>query len=242
MALPDFSMRQLLEAGVHFGHQKHRWNPKMERYIFGVRNDIHILDLSQTVPALSRALQLISDTVADGGRVLFVGTKRQAAPLVADAAKQSAQYYVNSRWLGGTLTNWQTMSEDDLSLRTKKERLMMSREQERLERDLGGIKDMGNVPSLLFVIDTNKEANAIKEARRLGIPVIAIVDTNSDPDTVDYAIPGNDDASRALELYVSLVSKAAIDGIGRSSSALGADLGAASEAPAEDLPSEETVN
>jgi small subunit ribosomal protein S2 len=251
MALPDFSMRQLLEAGVHFGHQKHRWNPKMERYIFGVRNDIHILDLSQTVPALSRALQLISDTVADGGRVLFVGTKRQAAPLVADAAKQSAQYYVNSRWLGGTLTNWQTISnsiarlreleamgEDELSLRTKKERLMMSREKERLERDLGGIKDMGNVPSLLFVIDTNKEANAIKEARRLGIPVIAIVDTNSDPDTVDYPIPGNDDASRALELYVSLVSKAAIDGIGRSSSALGADLGAADQAPAEDLPEE----
>ncbi|WP_127753058.1 MULTISPECIES: 30S ribosomal protein S2 [unclassified Devosia] len=251
MALPDFSMRQLLEAGVHFGHQKHRWNPKMERFIFGVRNDIHILDLSQTVPALSRALQLISDTVADGGRVLFVGTKRQAAPLVADAAKQSAQYYVNSRWLGGTLTNWQTisnsisrlreleaMSEDELALRTKKERLMMSREKERLERDLGGIKDMGNVPSLLFVIDTNKEANAIKEARRLGIPVIAIVDTNSDPDTVDFPIPGNDDASRALELYVSLVSKAAIDGIGRSSSALGADLGAADQAPAEDLPEE----
>ncbi|MDB5621785.1 MAG: rpsB [Devosia sp.] len=251
MALPDFSMRQLLEAGVHFGHQKHRWNPKMERFIFGVRNDIHILDLSQTVPALSRALQLISDTVADGGRVLFVGTKRQAAPLVADAAKQSAQYYVNSRWLGGTLTNWQTISnsisrlrqleamgEDELALRTKKERLMMSRERERLERDLGGIKDMGNVPSLLFVIDTNKEANAIKEARRLGIPVIAIVDTNSDPDTVDFPIPGNDDASRALELYVSLVSKAAIDGIGRSSSALGADLGAADQAPVEDLPEE----
>jgi len=251
MALPDFSMRQLLEAGVHFGHQKHRWNPKMERYIFGVRNDIHILDLSQTVPALSRALQLVSDTVADGGRVLFVGTKRQAAPLVADAAKQSAQYFVNSRWLGGTLTNWQTisksiarlreleaMSEDELALRTKKERLMMSREQERLERDLGGIKDMGNLPSLLFVIDTNKEANAIKEARRLGIPVVAIVDTNCDPDTVDYAIPGNDDASRALELYVSLIAKAAIDGIARSSSDFGTDLGAVEQAPVEELPVE----
>jgi len=246
MALPDFSMRQLLEAGVHFGHQKHRWNPKMERFIFGVRNDIHILDLSQTVPLLSRALQLVSDTVADGGRVLFVGTKRQAAPLVAEAAKQCAQYYVNSRWLGGMLTNWQTISNsiarlrelealeaEGLEGRTKKERLMMSREKERLERDLGGIKDMGNLPSLLFVIDTNKEANAIKEARRLGIPVVAIVDTNSDPDTVDYPIPGNDDASRALELYVSLVSRAAIDGIGRSSAALGADLGAAEEAPAE---------
>ena len=254
MALPEFSMRQLLEAGVHFGHQKHRWNPKMERFIFGVRNDIHILDLSQTVPALSRALQLISDTVADGGRVLFVGTKRQAAPLVAEAAKQSAQYYVNSRWLGGTLTNWQTISHSIQRLReleaqeagqglTKKELLLLSREKERLDRDLGGIKDMGNLPNLLFVIDTNKEANAIKEARRLGIPVIAIVDSNSDPDTVDYAIPGNDDAARALELYVSLVSKAAIDGIGRSSSALGADLGASDRAPAEDLPTDEaTVN
>ncbi len=246
MALPDFSMRQLLEAGVHFGHQKHRWNPKMERYIFGVRNDIHILDLSQSVPLLQRALQLISDTVADGGRVLFVGTKRQAAPVVAEAARQSAQYFVNSRWLGGTLTNWQTISNSIARLReleaqeaegfeglTKKERLLLDRERERLERDLGGIKDMGNLPSLLFVIDTNKEANAIKEARRLGIPVVAIVDTNSDPDTVDFPIPGNDDASRALELYCSLVSRAAIDGIGRSSAGRGADLGASEQAPEE---------
>ncbi|HWJ87305.1 MAG TPA: 30S ribosomal protein S2 [Pelagibacterium sp.] len=242
MALPDFSMRQLLEAGVHFGHQKHRWNPKMERFIFGVRNDIHIIDLSQTVPALYRALQLISDTVADGGRVLFVGTKRQAAPLVAEAARQSAQYYVNSRWLGGMLTNWQTISHSIARLRelealeaegavglTKRERLQRSREQERLERDLGGIKDMGNIPNLLFVIDTNKEANAIKEARRLGIPVVAIVDTNCDPDVVDYPIPGNDDAARALELYLSLVSRAAIDGISRSSTSLGHDLGASTE-------------
>ena len=246
MALPDFSMRQLLEAGVHFGHQTHRWNPKMERYIFGVRNDIHILDLGQTVPALQRALQLVSDTVAEGGRVLFVGTKRQAAPLVAEAARQSAQYYVNSRWLGGTLTNWQTISQSINRLReleakvadgaeglTKKERLLLDRERERLERDLGGIKDLGNLPNLLFVIDTNKEANAIKEARRLGIPVIAIIDSNSDPDTVDYPIPGNDDAARALELYCSLVSKAAIDGISRSSAGRGADLGAAEVAPEE---------
>jgi small subunit ribosomal protein S2 len=252
MAMPDFSMRQLLEAGVHFGHQKHRWNPKMERYIFGVRNDIHILDLSQTVPMLSRALQLVSDTVAEGGRVLFVGTKRQAAPVVAEAARQSAQYFVNSRWLGGTLTNWQTISNSISRLRqleaqeqqgieglTKKERLMLSRERERLDRDLGGIKDMGNLPSLLFVIDTNKEANAIKEARRLNIPVVAIVDTNCDPDTVDFAIPGNDDASRALELYCSLISRAAIDGISRSSSALGADLGASAEAPEEPVLAEE---
>ena len=246
MALPDFSMRQLLEAGVHFGHQSHRWNPKMERYIFGVRNDIHILDLGQTVPSLQRALQLVSDTVAEGGRVLFVGTKRQAAPLVAEAARQSAQYYVNSRWLGGTLTNWQTISQSIARLReleakvadgaeglTKKERLLLDRERERLERDLGGIKDMGNLPNLLFVIDTNKEANAIKEARRLGIPVIAIIDSNSDPDTVDFPIPGNDDAARALELYTSLVAKAAIDGIGRSSAGRGADLGASETAPEE---------
>jgi small subunit ribosomal protein S2 len=218
----------------------------MERHIFGVRNDIHILDLSQTVPALSRALQLISDTIADGGRLLLVGTKRQAAPLVAEAARQSAQYYVNSRWLGGTLTNWQTISHSINRLReldaqlsegahglTKKEALLLSREKERLERDLGGIKDMGNLPNLLFVIDTNKEANAIKEAKRLGIPVIAIVDSNSDPDLVDYAIPGNDDAARALELYCSLVAKAAIDGIARSAAGRGADLGASVEAPEE---------
>ena len=246
MALPDFSMRQLLEAGVHFGHQKHRWNPKMERYIFGLRNDIHILDLSQTVPMLHQALQLVSDTVADGGRVLFVGTKRQAAPVVAEAARQSAQYYVNSRWLGDTLTNWQTISHSIARLReleaqeaegnpglTKKELLLLGREKERLDRDLGGIKDMGNLPNLLFVIDTNKEANAIKEAKRLGIPVIAVIDTNSDPDSVDFPIPGNDDASRALELYCSLISRAAIDGIARSSTARGADLGAAEEAPEE---------
>ncbi len=243
MALPDFSMRQLLEAGVHFGHQSHRWNPKMEKFIFGVRNDIHILDLGQTVPMLARALQLVSDTVAEGGRVLFVGTKRQAAPVVAEAARQSAQYYVNSRWLGGTLTNWQTISNSISRLRelesteaeglTKKERLLLDRERERLDRDLGGIKDMGSLPNLLFVIDTNKEENAIKEARRLGIPVIAIIDSNSNPDLVDFPIPGNDDAARALELYCSLVAKAAIDGIARSSAGRGADLGAAEQAPAE---------
>ncbi len=246
MALPDFSMRQLLEAGVHFGHQKHRWNPKMEPFIFGVRNDVHIIDLSQTVPMLHRALQMISDTVAEGGRVLFVGTKRQAAAVVAEAARQCAQYYVNSRWLGGTLTNWQTISNSISRLReleaqeaegvqglTKKERLQLSREKQRLERDLGGIKDMGNLPSLLFVIDTNKEAIAIAEARRLSIPVVAVVDTNSNPDAVDVPVPGNDDAARAIELYCSLVAKAAIDGISRSAVAQGTDLGAALEAPAE---------
>ena len=252
MALPSFSMRQLLEAGVHFGHQKHRWNPKMEKFIFGVRNDIHIIDLAQTVPNLHRALQMVSDTVAEGGRVLFVGTKRQAAPIVAEAAQQCAQYYVNSRWLGGMLTNWQTISRSiarlreleenqDLAGLTKKERLQRSREQERLERDLGGIKDMGNVPNLLFVIDTNKESIALNEARRLGIPVIAISDTNCDPDSVDLPIPGNDDAARAIELYCSLISKAALDGISRSSTAFGEDLGAAVEAPVEEIVAEEVA-
>ncbi len=249
MALPDFSIRQLLEAGVHFGHQKHRWNPKMEKFIFGTRNNIHILDLSQTVPLLYQALQLVSDTVADGGRVLFVGTKRQAAPIVAESARQSAQYFVNSRWLGGMLTNWQTISKSIARLReleametegsmqglTKKERLQLDRQRTRLDRDLGGIKDMGNLPSVLFVIDTNKEQIAIQEARRLGIPVIAVIDSNSDPDMADLPIPGNDDAARAIELYCSLVARAALDGIARSSTDLGDDLGAAIEAPVEQV-------
>ncbi|MCF6343062.1 MAG: 30S ribosomal protein S2 [Devosiaceae bacterium] len=239
MALPNFSMAQLLEAGVHFGHQKHRWNPKMEKFIFGVRNDIHILDLSQTVPMLYQALQLVSDTVAEGGRVLFVGTKRQAAPIIAEAAASCAQYYVNSRWLGGMLTNWQTISKSIARLReleeidssglTKKELLQFSREQTRLERDLGGIKNMGNVPSLMFVIDTNKESIAIKEARRLGIPVVAVIDSNCNPKDADFPFPGNDDASRAIELYCDLIAKACIDGISRSSTAQGVDLGASEE-------------
>ena len=251
MALPEFSMRQLLEAGAHFGHQTHRWNPKMESYIFGARNGIHIIDLAQTVPALYRALQAISDTVAAGGRVLMVGTKRQAADAVADAAKRSAQYYVNSRWLGGMLTNWKTISASIQRLRkveemlaggaqglTKKERLMLSRERDKLERALGGIKDMGGTPNLLFVIDTNKEQLAIKEAQRLGIPVAAIVDTNCDPDGITYAVPANDDAGRAIALYCDLVARAAIDGISRSQGDFGIDIGA-SEAPlVEDLPAE----
>ncbi len=254
MALPDFSIRQLLEAGVHFGHQKHRWNPKMERFIFGTRNNIHIMDLSQTVPMLYQALQLVSDVVADGGRVLFVGTKRQAAPIVAAAAQQSAQYYVNSRWLGGMLTNWQTISKSISRLReleaqeaegvqglTKKELLQLSREKARLDRDLGGIKDMGNVPSVLFVIDTNKEAIAITEARRLGIPVVAVIDSNCDPDDADLPIPGNDDAARAIELYCDLIAKAALDGIARSSVDHGADLGAQTVAPVEQAIVEKVV-
>ncbi len=246
MALPDFSMRQLLEAGVHFGHQTHRWNPKMKPYIFGDRNNIHIIDLAQTVPMLSRALQVISDTVARGGRVLFVGTKRQASELIADSAKRSAQYYVNSRWLGGMMTNWKTISNSIQRLRkldeilaseasgfTKKERLNLEREREKLEKALGGIRDMGGVPDLMFIIDTNKEKIAIDEAKRLGIPVVAIIDSNCDPDQIDYPIPGNDDASRAIALYCDLIARAAIDGIARQQGAAGRDIGASAEAPIE---------
>jgi small subunit ribosomal protein S2 len=250
MALPDFTMRQLLEAGVHFGHQAHRWNPKMGQYIFGTRNNIHIVDLAQTVPMLHRALQAVSDTVAKGGRILFVGTKRQAQDGIASAAKQSAQYYVNSRWLGGTLTNWKTISGSISRLRkldemlssgetggyTKKERLTMQRERDKLDRSLGGIKDMGGVPDLLFVIDTNKEDIAIKEARRLNIPVAAIVDTNCDPAGITYAVPGNDDASRAVSLYCDLIAKAALDGISRAQGDRGVDIGAAEKPIVESVP------
>ena len=240
MALPDFTMRGLLEAGAHFGHQSHRWNPKMAPYIFGARNNIHIIDLAQTVPLLHQALKTVSDTVAKGGRVLFVGTKRQAQEQIADAARRSAQYYINSRWLGGTLTNWKTISGSINRLRkleemlsagaqgvTKKERLLLTRERDKLEKALGGIKDMGGTPDLIFVIDTNKEQLAIKEANRLKIPVVAILDTNCDPDGVSFPVPGNDDAGRAIALYCDLIARAAIDGISRSQGALGADLGAA---------------
>jgi len=239
-------MRQLLEAGVHFGHQTHRWNPKMDSYIFGVRNNIHIIDLSQTVPLLHQSLKLVSDTVAKGGRVLFVGTKRQASEIVADAAQRSAQYYVNARWLGGMLTNWKTISNSIQRLRTldtllageasgftKKERLNLEREREKLNRALGGIKDMGSTPDLMFVIDTNKEAIAIQEAKRLKIPVVAVIDSNCDPDKVDYPIPGNDDSARAISLYCDLIAKAALDGIARQQGAMGVDVGEAVEAPAE---------
>ena len=251
MSLPDFSMRQLLEAGVHFGHQAHRWNPKMGSYIFGTRNNIHIIDLAQSVPALHRALQAVSDTVAKGGRILFVGTKRQAQDAIADAAKKCAQYYVNSRWLGGTLTNWKTISNSIKRLRaldemlaggeaaqgyTKKERLTLQRERDKLNRALGGIKDMGGLPDLLFVIDTNKEDIAIKEARRLNLPVAAVVDTNCDPNGITYVVPGNDDAARAITLYCDLVAKAAIDGISRAQGDMGIDTGAAAEPIAEELP------
>lgn len=249
MALPEFTMRQLLEAGCHFGHQSHRWNPKMDQYIFGARDKIHIMDLAQTVPLLHQALKVVSDTVASGGRVLFVGTKRQASPLIADAAKRSAQYYVNSRWLGGMLTNWNTISNSIKRLRqveellasneanqlTKKERLTLTRERDKLERALGGIKDMGGTPALVFIIDTNKESIAVEEACKLNIPIVAVVDSNCDPDRIDYPIPGNDDASRAIALYCDLIAKAAIDGIEREQGSMGIDRGAAEAPIAEEI-------
>ncbi len=237
--LPGFTMRQLLEAGVHFGHQTHRWNPKMDAYIYGARNNIHIIDLRETVPMLHQALASVRDVISNGGRVLFVGTKRQASSMVADAAQRCGQYYVNHRWLGGMLTNWKTISnsirrlrvleeqlagEDDLGL-TKKELLRLTRERDKLDRALGGIKDMGGLPDLLFVIDTVKEDIALKEAIKLGIPVVAIVDSNSDPEPVTYPVPGNDDAARAIELYLDLASRAVISGLQREQQDSGADIG-----------------
>lgn len=249
MALPTFSMRQLLEAGVHFGHQTRRWNPKMGRYIFGVRNGAHIIDLQQTGPMLHRALKLVRDTVAGGSRVLFVGTKRQAADLIAEAARECGQFYVNHRWLGGMLTNWKTVSVSIRRLReldeqleqestglTKKELLKITRERDKLDRALGGIKDMGGLPDVIFIIDTNKEKIAIAEARKLNIPVVAIIDSNSDPDVVDYPIPGNDDAIRAINLYCQLVRDAVLDGIQQELQESGGDVGESEEGPLETLP------
>lgn len=245
MALPEFSMRQLLEAGAHFGHQTHRWNPKMDRYIFGSRSNIHIIDLSQSIPLLHQALVKVREVAAAGGRVLFVGTKRQASDPVATAAKRCAQYYVNHRWLGGTLTNWRTVSGSIARLRelegimggegagrSKKELLQLTRERDKLELSLGGIKDMGGIPDIMFVIDTNKEAIAILEARKLNIPVVAILDTNCDPDGITYPIPGNDDAARALQLYCDLIADAVLDGLAAGQANSGVDLGA-SVAPIE---------
>jgi small subunit ribosomal protein S2 len=247
MALPEFTLRQLLEAGVHFGHQTQRWNPRMGEFIYGARNGIHIMDLTQTVPMLDAALNAVRETVAKNGRVLFVGTKRQAAAPVAEAAEKCAQYYMNHRWLGGTLTNWQTVSKSihrlkqiDESLETgaegmtKKERLGMERDQGKLQASLGGIREMGGVPDLLFVIDVKKEALAVAEANKLGIPVVAVVDTNCSPDGIDYIIPGNDDAARAIALYCDLVSRAALDGMTAQMGAAGIDIGAMEEAPVEE--------
>lgn len=245
MVMPSFSMRQLMEAGVHFGHNTRRWNPKMSSYLFGVRNNVHIIDLEQTVPLLYRALHAIRDVVAQGGRVLFVGTKHQAQDIVAAAARQCGQYYVNSRWLGGMLTNWKTISHSIKRLRdidqsigeqaaklTKKELLEMTRERIKLEKALGGIKDMGGVPDIIFIVDTNKEGIAVKEAQKLGIPVVAVLDSNSDPSGIAYPIPGNDDAIRAVELYCNLVSSSVLDGLQQEAVASGVDLGAA-EKPTE---------
>ncbi|MGR3433531.1 MAG: 30S ribosomal protein S2, partial [Shimia sp.] len=253
-ALPEFSMRQLLEAGVHFGHQTQRWNPRMGPYIYGARNGIHIMDLTQTVPMLDAALNVIRETVAKNGRILFVGTKRQAQQPIAEAAEKCAQYYMNHRWLGGTLTNWKTVSQSINRLRaideqmemgaeglTKKERLGMERDQGKLQASLGGIREMGGVPDLLFVIDVNKEDLAIAEAKKLGIPVVAIVDTNCSPDGVDYIIPGNDDAARAIALYCDLAARAALDGMTAQMGAAGIDLGAMEEAYAEEIAAEEAL-
>ncbi len=251
MALPDFTLRQLLEAGVHFGHQTQRWNPKMGEFIYGARNGIHIIDLTQTVPMLDAALNVIRETVAKGGSVLFVGTKRQAQKPIADAAEKSAQYYMNHRWLGGTLTNWQTVSQSIKRLKdidekletgaegmTKKERLGLERQQFKLQSALGGIREMGGRPDLLFVIDVNKEALAVAEANKLGIPVVAVVDTNCSPDGIDYIIPGNDDAARAISLYCDLAARAALDGMSAQLGAAGVDLGAMEEAPVEEAVAE----
>ncbi|PRX37737.1 small subunit ribosomal protein S2 [Meinhardsimonia xiamenensis] len=247
MALPEFTMRQLLEAGVHFGHQTSRWNPRMAPYIYGERNGIHIIDLTQTVPMLHRALEAVRDCVAKGGRILFVGTKRQAQRPIAEAAERCAQYYINHRWLGGTLTNWKTVSQSINRLKeiderlaqgaeglTKRERLALERQRNKLEASLGGIREMGGLPDMLFVIDVNKEALAVAEANKLGIPVVAVVDTNASPEGIDYVIPGNDDAARAIALYCDLVSRAALDGMSAQLGAAGVDIGALEEAPAEE--------
>ncbi len=254
MALPSFSMRQLLEAGVHFGHTTRRWNPRMSPYIFGERNGIHIIDLEQTVPLLHRALDTVQQVVAGGGRVLFVGTKRQASEKITEAARKCGQYYVNHRWLGGMLTNWKTISNSIKRLRdveeqlaeentglTKKEILNLTRERDKLERALGGIKEMGGLPDVLFVIDTNKEHIAVAEARNLGIPVVAVLDSNSDPAGIDHPIPGNDDAIRAISLYCDLMVDAVLGGIQQELAASGADVGEAEEAPSESLPEEATA-
>ena len=247
MALPTFTMREMLEAGVHFGHSTRRWNPKMEPFIFGARNKTHILDLQQTMPMFHQALQALSDVTSRGGRVLFVGTKRAAAEKIAETARNCGQYYVNHRWLGGMLTNWSTVSQSirrlrDLEARfesveinqlTKKETLQLTREQEKLERTLGGIKEMGGIPDMLFILDTNKEAIAVQEANRLGIPVVAVVDSNASPDGVDYIVPGNDDAMRAITFYCELVQAAVLDGLQTELMKSGGDAGSAIDAPVE---------
>lgn len=254
MAMPVVDMRALLEAGVHFGHQTHRWNPKMAPFIYGSRNGIHVIDLSQTVPYFTRALQTIREVVAGGGRVLFVGTKRQASPIIAETAKRCGQYYVNHRWLGGMMTNWQTISKSIKQLKslneqlgqentglTKKETLQLTRQRDKLELSLGGIQDMGGLPDIIVVVDVNRDDIAIAEANRLNIPVVGVLDTNSKPEGIDYPIPGNDDATRAIRLYCDLIADAVLDGIQADLAAKGVDLGAAADAGEEVVALEETA-
>ena len=255
MALPEYTLKELLESGVHFGHQTHRWNPLMQEYIYGVRNGIHIIDLTQTFQLMDVALNYVQNTVSKGGSILFVGTKRQAQKPISEAAERSAQYYMNHRWLGGTLTNWKTVSNSISRLKkldeqlsdgatglTKKERLNLEREQSKLNASLGGIREMGGTPDLLFVIDTNKEALAIQEAKKLGIPVIAIIDTNSDPSFIDFPIPGNDDAARSISLYCDLIAKAALEGMTNQLATAGVDIGASIEPPKEEIQSNDNEN
>ena len=255
MALPEYTLKELLESGVHFGHQTHRWNPLMQEYIYGVRNGIHIIDLTQTFQLMDVALNYVQNTVSKGGSILFVGTKRQAQKPISEAAERSAQYYMNYRWLGGTLTNWKTVSNSISRLKkldeqlsdgatglTKKERLNLEREQSKLNASLGGIREMGGTPDLLFVIDTNKETLAIQEAKKLGIPVIAIIDTNSDPSFIDFPIPGNDDAARSISLYCDLIAKAALEGMTNQLATAGVDIGASIEPPKEEIQSNDNEN
>lgn len=255
MSAPSFTLRQLLEAGVHFGHHPRRWNPKMDSYIYGVRNGVHIINLEKTVPLLHRALQFVTETVSQGGRVLFVGTKMQAGPKVAEAAKKCGQYYVNHRWLGGMLTNWKTVSQsikrlkefdellenaENLTL-TKKELLKMRLERDKLELVLGGIREMGGIPDAVIILDVNKDHIAIEEANKLKIPVIGILDSNSDPEGVNFPIPGNDDATRAIALYADLFSQAVLAGLQAEMLASGVDLGSQATAPEEPALVEEIV-
>ncbi len=249
MTIPMFTIRDLLEAGVHYGHTTQRWNPKRAPYIFGERNKIHILDLQQTVPLLQRALEAIRDCVAKGGRLLFVGTKTQAADLIKEAAERSGQYYVNYRWLGGTMTNWKTVNQSIKRMKemaqtlqepgrlTKKEILKLQREHEKLQRSLGGISEMGGLPHMVFVLDTNKEKIAVAEAHRLGIPIVSVLDSNSDPEHITYPFPGNDDATRSIQLYCDLVSRAVLDGMRAGLASSGIDLGASAELPHDAIPS-----
>jgi small subunit ribosomal protein S2 len=246
MAAPVVTIQQLLEAGAHFGHQTHRWNPRMKPYLFGDRNGVHIIDLSQTVPLFARALDFVAQSIARGGKILFVGTKRQAQDAVAAAAQASGQHFVNHRWLGGMLTNWKTISNSIKRLKsleeqlsgdtaglTKKEVLQLTRERDKLEKSLGGIRDMGGLPDVMFVIDSNKEELAIKEANVLGIPVVAILDSNSDPQGIAFPVPGNDDASRAIRLYCDAIAEAANSGRAGNAAARGEDIGAMDEPPVE---------